>query len=200
VAVARRSKTYSMVETMKPRKRDRIHLVTEKGVACGGIAVRFTDAHEAVNCKNCRRSMGIADSVVVDLTVRPSSRALDAVLGKIEHPQSRQVDTLLVARYQKSLRQIVIGAAEEHDGLTYDEIAHIANVSLNWMPHADDEDICEFAQAMSKKMAKKRVEGHNGWQTCSTAVLLRMLRQHVDKGDMVDVGNLAMMIYCNMKR
>lgn len=185
---------------MKPRKRNRVHLVTEKGVACGGAAVRFTDALEAVNCKNCRRSMGVADNVVVDLTVRPSSRALDAVLGKIEHPQSAKIDAILVARYDKALRQIVIGAAEESDGLTYDEIAHIANVALNWVPHADDDDICSFAQAMSKKMAKKRAEGAGGWQTCGIPRLLQLLRQHVDKGDMTDVGNLAMMIYCNMKR
>jgi hypothetical protein len=63
------------------------------------------------------------------------------------------------------------------------------------IPHHDEG--C-FAAAMKAKLAKKRAEGRGGWEDkndCSNAFLTRLLREHIDKGDPVDVGNLAMMIH-----
>ncbi|MBD9542904.1 hypothetical protein IB276_26005 [Ensifer sp. ENS04] len=63
--------------------------------------------------------------------------------------------------------------------------------------HPDDLAVDSFAAAMKAKLAKKRAEGRGGWENpseCSIAYLSELLRDHVNKGDPVDVGNLAMMI------
>ncbi|TCL70599.1 hypothetical protein [Rhizobium sp. BK251] len=63
--------------------------------------------------------------------------------------------------------------------------------------HPDDEAVDRFAAAMKAKLAKKRAEGRGGWENkdeCSAEFLSFLLREHVDKGDPVDVGNLAMML------
>jgi hypothetical protein len=57
-----------------------------------------------------------------------------------------------------------------------------------------------FAAAMKAKMARSRAKGRGGWQTCSVPDLWQMLREHVEKGDPVDVANLAMMIWRNQQR
>lgn len=64
--------------------------------------------------------------------------------------------------------------------------------------HPDDLAVDRFAAAMKAKLAKKRAEGRGGWEDkddCSNAFLSKLLREHIDKGDPVDVGNLAMMIH-----
>lgn len=63
--------------------------------------------------------------------------------------------------------------------------------------HPDDVAVDRFADAMKAKLAKKRAEGRGGWENrdeCSQEFLSGLLRDHVEKGDPVDVGNLAMML------
>ena len=62
----------------------------------------------------------------------------------------------------------------------------------------DDTAVDRFAAAMKAKLAKKRAEGRSGWDDkgrCSQEFLSRLLRDHVGKGDPVDVANLAMMLH-----
>ena len=78
--------------------------------------------------------------------------------------------------------------------------------------YADAIGLERFNRAMQEKLAKKRAAGRGGWnrpfqrsqpdrgdvvlQTgCDTEMLRTMLIDHVRKGDMVDVANLAMMIW-----
>ncbi len=64
--------------------------------------------------------------------------------------------------------------------------------------HPDDIAIDKFAEAMKKKMAATRARGRGGWEDkndCSTELLQELLWNHVIKGDPVDVGNLAMMLF-----
>lgn len=64
--------------------------------------------------------------------------------------------------------------------------------------HADDLAVDRFAAAMKAKMAQKRAEGRGGWDdknTCSAARLQVMLVEHLAKGDPVDIGNFAMMLW-----
>ncbi len=67
--------------------------------------------------------------------------------------------------------------------------------ALTFSVHSDDDAIDAFANAMREKMALSRTKGRDGWQTCPVDLLWQMLREHVDKGDPVDVANLAMMIH-----
>lgn len=62
----------------------------------------------------------------------------------------------------------------------------------------DDRAIADFSRAMATKMAICRVKGRDGWQTCPIETLWAMLREHVEKGDPIDVGNFAMMIWNNL--
>lgn len=64
--------------------------------------------------------------------------------------------------------------------------------------HSDDEAVDRFAESMKDKLAWKRLEGRGGWENkdeCSAEFLSKLLRDHVEKGDPVDVGNLAMMLH-----
>lgn len=64
--------------------------------------------------------------------------------------------------------------------------------------HPDDAAVDRFAAAMKAKLAKKRAEGRSGWDDkaqCTGEFLSALLREHVDKGDPLDVGNLAMMLH-----
>ncbi|MGV6874526.1 hypothetical protein ACUSIJ_17790 [Pseudochelatococcus sp. B33] len=70
-------------------------------------------------------------------------------------------------------------------------------------PHPDDLAVDEFAARMKAKLAQKRAEGRGGWESqdiCSQADLSRMLREHVEKGDPVDVVNLSMMLSARGER
>jgi len=60
-----------------------------------------------------------------------------------------------------------------------------------------DERMVEIVEAaMTEKLAVKRMQGRGGWHTraCSIGALKGMLEEHVEKGDMVDVLNIAGMI------
>lgn len=63
--------------------------------------------------------------------------------------------------------------------------------------HSDDLAVDQFAVAMKEKLAIARAKGRGGWQECPESHLVEMLREHVAKGDMRDVANIAMMIYLN---
>jgi hypothetical protein len=63
--------------------------------------------------------------------------------------------------------------------------------------HPDDVAVDDFAVKMKAKLAMKRADGRGGWEDntqCTAEFLSHLLREHVDKGDPVDVANLAMML------
>jgi hypothetical protein len=64
--------------------------------------------------------------------------------------------------------------------------------------HPDDIAIDRFAAAMKAKMARSRAKGRGGWEDgeqCPAGRLQGMLIHHLAKGDPVDVGNFAMMLW-----
>lgn len=69
--------------------------------------------------------------------------------------------------------------------------------------HPDDAAVDGFAAAMKAKLAKAREKGRGGWQDpeqCTAESLRQDLRQHVHKGDPVDVGNFAMFLHARGER
>lgn len=65
-------------------------------------------------------------------------------------------------------------------------------------PHADAVAVDSFGYAMKRKLAAARAKGRGGWQdkkACSAEDLSKMLREHVEKGDPVDVANFCMMLH-----
>ncbi|WEK04545.1 MAG: hypothetical protein P0Y65_20610 [Candidatus Devosia phytovorans] len=70
-------------------------------------------------------------------------------------------------------------------------------LSANVM-HRDDEAVASFVGAMCLKLAHRRHEGREGWEDrdqCSAEFLSQLLREHVEKGDPVEVANFAMMLH-----
>ncbi len=61
---------------------------------------------------------------------------------------------------------------------------------------ADQYLVLRCAAQMASKLSSSRAKGRSGWHTskCDDEHLHKMLREHVEKGDMVDVLNLAGMI------
>jgi len=64
--------------------------------------------------------------------------------------------------------------------------------------HPDSVAVDRFASEMKVKLAQKRAEGRGGWQhkeSCSGDFLSQLLREHVEKGDPIDVANFCMMLH-----
>lgn len=64
--------------------------------------------------------------------------------------------------------------------------------------HTDDIAIEKFALIMKEKMAVSRAKGRSGWDDpaqCSIERLQTMLIEHMEKGDPVDIGIFAMMLF-----
>lgn len=64
--------------------------------------------------------------------------------------------------------------------------------------HPDDEAVDAFTVAMKAKLAEARAKGRGGWQGDEPGMqqhLSGMLRDHVNKGDPVDVANFSMMLH-----
>lgn len=77
-------------------------------------------------------------------------------------------------------------------------LAAISTPQQEPVVHPDDAAIDKFAAAMKAKMAKKRAEGRSGWddpEQCTIDYLTRLFHDHVHKGDPVDIGNFAMMLW-----
>ncbi len=71
-------------------------------------------------------------------------------------------------------------------------------IFIQRMPNeaADRALVAMACDSMSEKLTRKRNQGRHGWHNnCRNNQLLVMLKRHVEKGDMVDVMNLAAMIH-----
>lgn len=63
---------------------------------------------------------------------------------------------------------------------------------------ADDKLVLHASEAMREKLKMARVKGRGGWwsdEECTVEHLRSLLREHLEKGDMRDVMNLAAMVY-----
>lgn len=64
--------------------------------------------------------------------------------------------------------------------------------------HPDSIAVDRFSSEMKVKLAQKRAEGRGGWENkdeCSGDFLSQLLREHVEKGDPIDVANFCMMLH-----
>lgn len=65
---------------------------------------------------------------------------------------------------------------------------------------ADLRAVSDLAAAMFFKMEKGRLKHGNAWPTIPVERLWVMLREHVEKGDVVDVANFCAMIYYHQNK
>lgn len=67
-------------------------------------------------------------------------------------------------------------------------------------PRAFDAVVNAFNKQMKVKFRKKYLEGRDGWDNRNQKHFIKAsLKKHISKGDMVDVANLAAMIW-NMEQ
>lgn len=69
--------------------------------------------------------------------------------------------------------------------------------------HPDDQAVDRFAAALKVKLAQKRAEGRGGWDdksACPHDRLVMLLEGHVAKGDPIDVGAFAMMLWNRVEK
>lgn len=78
--------------------------------------------------------------------------------------------------------------------------AAFAQLCAAKVEHPDDAAVDRFAAALKAKLAKKREQGAGGWEAASEEWLNKLLVDHLAKGDPVDVGNFAMMLWNNGQR
>lgn len=61
--------------------------------------------------------------------------------------------------------------------------------------HSDDVAVDRFCLVMKDKLKRSREKGRSGWETASPEYLSRLLIEHVEKGDPLDVANFCMMLH-----
>lgn len=112
----------------------------------------------------------------------------------------RWTDVGLLALDNDSTKKALLDLSEIlfMDGI--DESIAIRALSTEPAQQPDDTAVNNFAACMKAKLALKRAEGRSGWQGMSAHELTIILRQHVDKGDPIDVANLCMMLSENGQR
>lgn len=73
--------------------------------------------------------------------------------------------------------------------------AHACAIAAAAQPHADAAAVDRFAIAMKGKLEQAREKGRSGWEQCDPVELSIMLREHVEKGDPIDVANFCMFLW-----
>ena len=74
------------------------------------------------------------------------------------------------------------------------DIAAMRRIIKTPVQHSDDVAVDLFAAKMKEKLEKSRDKGRSGWESCPIEHLIASLKDHISKGDPVDVANFAMMI------
>lgn len=126
-------------------------------------------------------------------------RLTDEALAVLEKWQSAMDDEILKG-LQKATHADSVSTDRVVLEVTYADVQTFLDhrrASQSAPAHEDELAVDRFAAVMKTKLAKKRNDGRGGWSgpECSEETLSRMLRDHVGKGDPVDVANFAMMLH-----
>lgn len=160
------------------------------------------EAVQAANLAYCR---------TMDATDDFNASIRSAIIAALPHLSApcavtKPVDVAAVPSHVKDTLKASLAFVEGFDGDEMQEgilelIEKLKNaLSAEPAQHPDDAAVDNFARMMKAKLAQKRKEGRGGWQDMSADDLTAILRQHVDKGDPVDVANLCMMLSENGQR
>ena len=58
-----------------------------------------------------------------------------------------------------------------------------------------EQRVSEFSKVMLEKLIKKSRKGWNEWQNCHPDVFRKSLIEHIEKGDPIDVANIAFFLH-----
>jgi antitoxin component HigA of HigAB toxin-antitoxin module len=130
------------------------------------------------------------------------TEALTRPIAGIENRTAQEVFDIMCDRIRLSASPAGVVKDGDIAAIISDDAApDPANIALAQKGIAagfDNHSVNQFAFAMRAKLAEKRREGRGGWHDkdyCSGEYLSRLLREHVEKGDPVDVANFCMMLH-----
>lgn len=174
-------KIIQLQEALLAKQAEQMEAIGAGGVS--GKLITSPEAAEQVTIQTVASDNAAIDYEALYEQMCERCDALDAELAK--HEQKEQVE-----------KTKDIGARLTSHRFRLDE----AKVAEPVSEHPDDAAVDAFAAQMKTKLAKKRADGRGGWQACSAQHLSNLLREHVHKGDPIDVANLAMMLHQNGQR
>jgi hypothetical protein len=100
--------------------------------------------------------------------------------------------------------QLTVSNAGSNDKISADAVAYALNIyPMLKQEIFEDHAVDQFANAMKDKLDRKRQQGFSGGfdsRECTAAKLSTMLREHVEKGDPMDVALLALMLWHRAER
>ncbi|WP_312527081.1 hypothetical protein [Paracoccus sp. (in: a-proteobacteria)] len=139
------------------------------------------------------------------MTTTPTDAArVSGTIKALDRPSPENSTWTICPETLIAIRDAAEGRCDELDLEHVEAIALAveARILAAIQPHPepknpDDEAVDRFAAAMKTKLRKKRAEGRSGWDgpECDANILTRLLREHVEKGDPLDVGNISMMLH-----
>jgi predicted HAD superfamily Cof-like phosphohydrolase len=135
---------------------------------------------------------------LVDLSYVVDGTYITLGLSEYKNLGLREVHRSNMSKLDENGKPVTSSAGRVVKGPNYSPPKLDRVLQLPILPHSDNDAVDAFAEAMKDKLAQKRAEGRGGWEdkeACSQAELSHMLRNHVQKGDPVDVANLAMMLH-----
>lgn len=104
---------------------------------------------------------------------------------------------------ESKMRQAAERSYEEDRSKDMRALREAANASERAAEQLDNDAVDRFAAAMKAKLSKSRRHGRGGWHDpvqCPPGRLQVMLTMELMKGDPVDVGNFAMMLFSRGER
>ena len=151
------------------------------------------------------------------LETRPLERSFRYTSIDLADPgaqySAEEVRDLYTATYPELANAAIEGPEQKEGKLVYTfrrpvgtkGVARAADIRITEVSDsktADSLGVARFAEAMKKKLSRKRREGKRGWNRtpesgwgCSVRELEQMLKQHLAKGDVIDVANFCMMVW-----
>lgn len=133
-------------------------------------------------------------------------RLIDA-MAEMQRQHARELEHLTHKLTQahgwirSAMDNVLMPASIEIPGMIGAEAEGLGGCSVEVLSsepmHPDDIAIQRFCEVLKQKMERNRAKGRGGWDDksdCTAETLSRMLREHVEKGDPVDVALFAMML------
>lgn len=129
-------------------------------------------------------------------TIEQQAKELAALRRPVVESQQTQVSDIRLCEIRQYFSLYSYSSLQSDTVKLLDELKAIRGKSGS--QHSDDMAVDRFCLAMKAKLCAKRQEGRCGWedpQSTPLSFLEDCLRDHVSKGDPVDVANFAMMIW-----
>ncbi len=186
-----------LIESEWPTNREREGDVdVDDPVDCVSVLFAYISElqSELAAIKRSREQEQAYDSMCYEL--EKSREEIAALRRPVVQSEQTQVSDIRLSEIRQYFSLYSYSTLQSDTVNLLDELKAIRHKSGS--QHSDDMAVDRFCLAMKAKLCAKRQEGRCGWedpQSTPLSFLEDCLRDHVSKGDPVDVANFAMMIW-----